>query len=41
MNRRIELRVDFEHELAEVGQTSWLRYACTGDEENFAARMCK
>lgn len=41
MNSVIELCVDFEHEFAEVGQTSRVRYARTNDKEHFAMRMHK
>jgi hypothetical protein len=41
MHGRIKLRVDSEHETAEVGQMCGLRDAGTSDEENFTMRMRK
>ena len=41
MHGHIKLRVDCEHETAEVGQICRLRDASTSDEENFATRMRK
>ena len=41
MHARIKLRVDSEHETAEVGQTCMPRDASTSDEEHFATRVRK
>ena len=41
MHARIKLRVDSEHETAEVGQTCGLRDTGTSDEEHFATRVRK
>ena len=41
MHSGIKLRVDSEHEIAEVRQTCVLGNAGTSDEKNFAARMRK
>lgn len=41
MHGRIKLRVDSEHQPAEIRQTCGLRDAGPSDEENFATRMCK